>query len=246
MEPRFNEFMQAIGEPLPHWRGAQAPGREPLIGSYCRLEAVDVERHAEDLYAAYSQAKDPRDWTYLVAGPFDSLDAYREYLTRIAGLTDPLHYAVIDLASGAALGTLSLMRIDPANGVMEVGSITFSPLLKQTRIASEAIFLLMKYAFEDLGYRRFEWKCDTLNAPSRAAALRFGFSFEGIFRQAIVYRGRNRDTAWFSIIDPEWPALRAGFMQWLAASNFDAHGQQLERLADLIARQRASAAKSGS
>lgn len=244
MEPRLNEFKQAIGNPLPEWHGAQVPKREVLAGRYCRIEPVDVERHAEGLYQAYSQAPDGRDWTYLAAGPFDSLAAYREYLTRIAALSDPLHYAVIDLASGKALGTLALMRIDPANGVIEVGSIAFSPALKQTRIASEAIFLLMQYAFDDLGYRRFEWKCDTLNGPSRAAALRFGFTFEGIFRQAIVYRGRNRDTAWFSIIDREWPARREGFTQWLETHNFDAQGRQIERLAELIARQVALAAVS--
>jgi len=243
VEPRLNEYMQTIGSPLPEWHGAQTPKRETLLGRYCRVEPVDVERHVEDLYQAYSAAPDGRDWTYLLAGPFDHLAAYRAYLTRIAALSDPLHYAVIDLASGKALGTLSLMRIDPANGVIEVGSITFSPALKQTRIASEAIFLLIQHAFDDLGYRRFEWKCDSLNAPSRAAALRFGFTFEGIFRQAIVYRGRSRDTAWFSIIDGEWPVLREGFTQWLATRNFDAQGQQIERLADLIAQQVALAAK---
>ena len=237
MEARLNQFMQSIGAPVPEWNGAQPPGREPLLGRYCRIEPVDVERHLDDLYQAYSSAADGRDWTYLQVGPFDSLAAYREHLTRIATLSDPLHYALIDLASGKAVGTLAFMRIDRGNGVIEVGHVTYSPLLKRTRIASEAIFLLMQHLFEDLGYRRFEWKCDSLNSPSRAAALRYGFKFEGIFRQAVVYRGRNRDSAWFSVIDGEWPALREGFMQWLDPRNFDAQGRQIERLAALIARQ---------
>jgi RimJ/RimL family protein N-acetyltransferase len=241
MEPRRNAFDQPIGTPVPGWNGAQAPGREPLVGRYCRIEPVHVERHAEDLYDAYSSAADGRDWTYLAVGPFESLAAYREHLTRAAASADPLHYAVIDLTTGKAVGTLALMRIDRANGVIEVGHVTYSPRLKRTRIATEAMFLLMTQVFDKLGYRRFEWKCDSLNGPSRTAALRYGFTFEGIFRQAIVYRERNRDTAWFSIIDSEWPALRPSYARWLDAGNFDAQGQQVERLVDLIAQQRTAA-----
>lgn len=241
MEPRHNAFEQPIGAPVPGWQGAQAPGREPLLGQYCRIEPVDVAHHAADLYEAYSSAADARDWTYLAVGPFESLAAYREHLTRMAASPDPLHYAVIDLASGKAVGTLALMRIDRANGVIEVGHVTFSPLLKRTRVATEAMFLIMRHVFDELGYRRFEWKCDSLNGPSRTAALRYGFTFEGIFRQAIVYHERNRDTAWFSIIDSEWPALRPNYVRWLDAGNFDAEGKQVERLVDLIARQRAAA-----
>jgi RimJ/RimL family protein N-acetyltransferase len=245
VEPRLNEYMQPIGFALPDWKGAQLPGREPLVGRYCRIERVDVERHVEDLYEAYSTATDGRDWTYLAVGPFQSLEAYREHLTKAAALADPMHHAVIDLATGKAIGTLALMRIDAPNGVIEVGHVTYSPRLKRTRIASDAMALLMTYVFEDLGYRRFEWKCDSLNAPSRAAALRYGFKFEGIFRQAIVTRGRNRDTAWFSVIDSEYPAVREGFAQWLEQSNFDAEGNQREKLADLIARRRAVAGEAG-
>ncbi|WP_144139422.1 GNAT family N-acetyltransferase [Paraburkholderia sp. BCC1884] len=241
MEPRRNAFEQPIGAPVSDWKGAAAPGRE-LTGRYCRLEPVNVERHAADLYDAYASATDGRDWTYLAVGPFDSLEAYREHLTRMAASADPMHFAVIDLATGKAVGTLSLMRIDRANGVIEVGHVTFSPRLKRTRIATEAMFLLMSEVFGELGYRRFEWKCDSLNGPSREAALRYGFTFEGIFRQAIVYHQRNRDTAWFSIIDSEWPALREGYMRWLDAGNFDAQGRQVERLVDLIAQQRAATA----
>ncbi|HEY2021147.1 GNAT family protein [Paraburkholderia sp.] len=241
MEQRRNVYGQPIGAPVPDWRGAKAPGREPLAGRYCRIEPVDVERHAADLFDAYGSAADDRDWTYLAVGPFDSAGAYREHLTRMAASKDPLHYAVIDLATGKPVGTLALMRIDPANGVIEVGHVTYSPRLKRTRIATDAMFLLMSEVFDKLGYRRFEWKCDSLNEPSRNAALRYGFTFEGIFRQAIVYRERNRDTAWFSIIDGEWPALRECYTQWLDAGNFDAHGQQVEKLAELIARRRAVA-----
>jgi RimJ/RimL family protein N-acetyltransferase len=232
---RLNEYEQPIGAALPDWHGARLPGRESLAGRYCRLEPVDVERHAAELYEAYRDAPDGRDWTYMAAGPFETLEAYRAYLTKAAALADPMHFAVIDSATGQAVGTLSLMRIDAPNGVIEVGHIAYSPRLKRTRIATEAVTLLMKLAFEELGYRRFEWKCDSLNAPSRAAALRYGFTFEGIFRQAIVTRGRSRDTAWYSIIDGEYPALSAAYAGWLEPRNFDARGKQRKALADFIA-----------
>jgi RimJ/RimL family protein N-acetyltransferase len=244
MESRRNAFDQPIGVPVPGWSGAQAPRREPLVGDYCRLEPVNVERHVADLFEAYSSAADGRDWTYLNVGPFESLAAYREHLTRAAASADPLHFAVIDLATGKAVGTLALMRIDAANGAIEVGHVTYSPRLKRTRIATDAMFLLMQYVFDELGYRRFEWKCDSLNGPSRTAALRYGFTFEGIFRQVVVYRGRNRDTAWFSVLDSEWPALRPSYTRWLDSGNFNAQREQIERLVDLIAQQRATASGS--
>ncbi len=225
-----NEFAQPIGASLTNWQGARQPGRITLEGQYCRLVQVDADQHLHDLAEAYGTAADGRDWTYMATGPFNTLDAYRAHIQKLASTSDPLHFAVIDLASGRALGTLALMRIDTVNGVIEVGHIAFSPQLKKTRIATEAIYLLMRHVFEDLGNRRFEWKCDSLNGPSRAAALRFGFTFEGIFRQAIVYKGRNRDTAWFSIIDPEWPALKEHYERWLDPRNFDADGMQIGRL----------------
>ena len=211
------------------------PAREPMVGVYCRLEPLDAARHGAELYRAFSRAPDGNDWTYTFAGPFADERAYIAYAQQIQGLDDPQHFAVIDLVSGRAVGTLAAMRIDCANGVIEVGSVFYSPQLKRTAAATEAQYLLMQRAFEQLGYRRYEWKCDSLNAPSRAAALRLGFQFEGIFRQAVVYKGRNRDTAWFSIIDTEWPAVRAGMQQWLLPSNFDAQGRQIKRLAELIA-----------
>ncbi|MNT06522.1 putative ribosomal N-acetyltransferase YdaF [compost metagenome] len=176
-------------------------------------------------------------------GPFADEAAYRAFAEAAQAGNDPLHHAIIDLETGRAIGTLALMRIDPANGVIEVGFVSFSRQLKRTRIATEAQFLLMRRAFDELGYRRYEWKCDSLNAPSRAAALRLGFQFEGIFRQATVYKGRSRDTAWFSIIDSEWPALRAAYERWLSPDNFDAEGNQRQGLADLTAQERTAGEK---
>ncbi|NPE69633.1 GNAT family N-acetyltransferase [Dickeya dadantii] len=240
MVVRLNEYQQPIGNALPDWQGAQPPGGQPLVGRYCRLERVDAERHAADLYDAYQDAHDLRDWTYLFDGPFDTFEAYRIYLTAVATLADPMHYAVVDQVSGKAVGTLALMRIDVPNGVIEVGYVTYSQRMKRTRLSTEAMSLLLKYVFEDLGYRRFEWKCDSLNAPSRAAALRYGFTFEGIFRQAIVTHQRNRDTAWHSIIDGEYPALRAAYAQWLDEHNFDEEGRQIEKLKELIMKEDSS------
>lgn len=226
-----NAYQQPIGQPVPDWSTRPRPQRITLEGRYCRLEPLDADRHAADLYAAYSQAADGRDWTYLAHGPYADEASYREYARVAATSADPLHYTVIDLATGRAVGTLALMRIDPANGVIEVGSVTFSPALKRTPVSTEAQCLLMKYAFDTLGYRRYEWKCDSLNEPSRQAAARLGFRYEGTFRQAIVYKGRSRDTAWFSIVDGEWPAVAAAFDAWLSPANFDAQHAQRQSLA---------------
>ena len=239
MKSILNLYQQPVGAPVPGWTPRAVPPRQPIEGRYCRLEALEPQRHAAELYAAYSQAPDERDWTYLSTGPFADADAYRAYAERAALSTDPLHYAVIERRSGKAVGTLALMRIDPANGVIEVGFVTFSPLLKRTPVSSEAQYLLMKHVFDELGYRRYEWKCDSLNAPSRQAAARLGFQFEGIFRQAVVYKGRSRDTAWFAIIDSDWPPLRAAFEKWLAPENFDADGQQQLSLTQIRAAQAA-------
>lgn len=231
--PRLNDFNQPLGEPVEGWLPRQPPEGVTLTGRHCRLEPLDAERHADALYAAYSQAADGRDWTYLFVGPFDSAEQYREYATAIARSTDPRHYAIIDLKSGEPVGTIALMRIDQAHGAIEVGSVTFSPLLKQSVLSTEAQYLLMGYVFDTLGYRRYEWKCDSLNQPSRRAAQRLGFSFEGIFRQAVIYKGRSRDTAWFSLLAQEWPAVRSAFQAWLAPDNFDEHGRQRQRLETL-------------
>jgi RimJ/RimL family protein N-acetyltransferase len=171
-------------------------------------------------------------WTYLSCGPFSTLTDFREWMETTAGSRDPLFFAIVDAARERAVGIASYLRIMPGSGSIEVGYLAYSPLLQRTPAATEAIYLLMERAFA-LGYRRFEWKCDALNAPSRSAAQRLGFSYEGLFRQATVYKGRSRDTAWYSVIDGEWPALREAFRRWLAPENFDADGAQRLRLSDL-------------
>lgn len=228
--PRTNEFGQPIGDPVLEWEARPQPDAVILTGRTCQLEPVNVEKHADDLYAAYSKS-DGRDFTYMNFGPFSTINEYRKHADFLTKTTDPRHFAVIDVASKKAVGTMSLMRIDPTNGVIEVGFITFSPLLKQSILSTEAQYLLMAYVFDQLGYRRYEWKCDSLNAPSRKAAARLGFTFEGIFRQCAVYRNRNRDTAWFSIIANEWPKLKIAFQHWLSPQNFDDQGRQIKALA---------------
>ena len=213
------------------WIPARTPERTPIQGETVRLEPVDPARHAVDLFAA--SAGSPNLWDYLAYGPFEDQAVFTGWLKERASSSDPLFYAVVDRASGKAQGMASLMRIKPEHGVIEVGHIWFAPVLQRTRHASEAIYLLARYAFDDLGHRRLEWKCDSLNGPSRRAAERFGFVFEGIFRQHMVVKGRNRDTAWFSITDGEWPARRAAFEAWLSPENFDAEGRQLRTLAQI-------------
>ncbi|MEO7913230.1 MAG: GNAT family protein [Roseiflexaceae bacterium] len=227
-----NALGQPIGFAVAGWATPPRPPREPIHGRYCRVEPLDSARHAADLFAANRAAIDPRDWTYLAYGPFESMEEYQDWIQRVCLGDDPLFHAIIDSATDKAVGVASFLRIEPGSGSIEVGHINFSPLLQRTPAATEAMYLMMQRAFE-LGYRRYEWKCDALNARSRAAAQRYGLSFEGIFRQATVYKGRNRDTAWYAAIDQEWPALQAAFLQWLDPANFDQSGQQRVRLADL-------------
>jgi RimJ/RimL family protein N-acetyltransferase len=207
-----------------------------MTGRFCRVEPLDPERHAADLFAANSLDVEGRSWTYLFQEPFRDLASYRAWLEQVAKADDPLFHAILDLKTGKAVGVATFMRIDRVHGVIEVGNINYSPLLQRTPAATEAMFLMMARVFDELQYRRYEWKCDSLNAPSRAAALRLGFQYEGLFRQAVVYKGRNRDTAWFSIVDGEWPRLKRAYGEWLAPENFDAGGRQRRRLGDLIAR----------
>jgi RimJ/RimL family protein N-acetyltransferase len=229
----LNHYQQAIGDPLVHWTPRALPARIVIEGRYCRLEPLNPEHHAADLFASYSVAPDDRGWTYLSIGPFANVSEYSAYLEGAAASADPLHYAVIDLKSGIAVGTVALMRIDRVNGVVEVGFVVFSPLLQRSPLSTEAQYLLMKYVFDELGYRRYEWKCDSLNTPSRQAAARLGFTFEGLFRQAVVYKQRTRDTAWFSIIDSEWPAISSAFEKWLAVENMDEQGVQRYALSEI-------------
>jgi RimJ/RimL family protein N-acetyltransferase len=230
--PARNALGQPVGAPLPDWKLPPRPSRTPMEGRFCRVEPLDPDRHGADLYAANSLDRDGRNWTYLPIGPFPTSDAYRAWLDEASSAVDRLFHAIVDLSTGKAVGVASYLRIDPAAGSIEVGHINYSPLLQRKPAATEAMVLMMRRAFE-LGYRRYEWKCDSLNAPSRAAAQRLGFSYEGLFRQAIVYKGRTRDTAWYSIIDGEWPALRAAFERWLDPANFDAQGNQRVSLSSL-------------
>jgi len=229
-----NELGQPIGPPLPGWKGVERPPRTPMAGRSCRVEPLDPARHAEDLHRANSLDPTNRNFTYLTAGPFESLGAYREWMAGAAAGEDPLWHAIVDGGTGKAVGVATYMRIDPKNGVIEVGNINYSPLLQRKLAATEAMYLMMKRIFE-MGYRRYEWKCDSLNAASRAAAQRLGFSYEGVFRQHTVYKGRSRDTAWYAMVDCEWPTLDAAYRRWLDPANFDAQGRQRERLSDLTA-----------
>jgi len=214
------------------WTPAKPPRREVIKGRYVRLEPVDPSRHASDLFELSHGAQgDPAIWIYMGYGPFADIGGFTAWLVERAASTDPLFYAVIDEASGRAAGMASFLRIVPADGVIETGHIWFTPVLQRTRQATEAIFLMGKYAFDTLGNRRFEWKCNARNAPSRRAAGRFGFTFEGIFREHMIVKGRNRDTAWYSIIDRDWPAIKAAFESWLDPANFDSSGREKKKLA---------------
>ncbi len=226
-----NAIGQPIGFPLPGWKTPPWPPRTPMEGRYCRLEPIE-ERHAADLHGCNALDVEGRNWTYLAYGPFATEDEYRRWLVATCLGDDPLFFAVRDLAHDRGTGVASYLRIQPDSGSIEVGHINFSPALQRARAATEAMYLMMKQAFA-LGYRRYEWKCDALNAPSRAAAQRLGLSYEGIFRQATVYKGRNRDTAWYAAIDSEWPALAVAFERWLDPDNFDERGSQRTRLSEL-------------
>ena len=221
--------MPLQGEPVQGWVARPLPSGVPLVGRHCRLEPLVPARHGADLADTFASAPD-ETWAYLPYGPFSDGSAFGRWLDTIAADRDPLFHAIRDSQTGHAAGLASLMRMDPSNGVIEVGHIHFGPRLKQTPAATEAIFLLMGRVFDELGYRRLEWKCDALNTPSRRAAERLGFTYEGTFRQASIVKGRNRDTAWFSMLDREWPQIKRGFEAWLAPVNFDANHRQCTTL----------------
>jgi RimJ/RimL family protein N-acetyltransferase len=212
---------------------ARRPGRTTLPGRVGSLVPLDPQAHSDTLYEGISGADGDRLWQYLFEGPFADRAAFDIHLKRIAASEDPLFFAILDNTSGHAVGYASYMRIEPVHRVIEVGSILYTPRLQQTTLATEAMYLMARHVFEDLGYRRYEWKCNALNAPSRRAALRFGFTFEGIFRQHMIVKGRNRDTAWFSMLDSDWPVRKANFERWLDASNFSADGRQKVALSTL-------------
>jgi RimJ/RimL family protein N-acetyltransferase len=208
-----------------------------MRGSRVLLRPIDAEGDAEALYAVSHQPDgDPAVWTYLPDGPYESVEHLLQTLSWAETSTDPLYFALVRLADERPLGWVSYLRITPEFGVIEIGHIWFAPELQRTTAASEAIYLLISHAFDDLGYRRVEWKCNALNAASRRAAERFGFMFEGVFRKHQIVKGRNRDTAWYAITDDEWPAIRAGFQTWLAPENFGSDGRQIRSLGELTAR----------
>jgi len=227
-----NRLGQAIGFVVHDWQVPSFPLHESMQGNHCRLEPLDVVRHAQALFLANQLDVEGKLWTYLPYGPFENLETYTDWLTDVSRGTDPQFYAIVDLKRQQAVGLASYLRIMPKAGSVEVGHLCFSPLLQRSIAATEAMYLMIRRAF-DSGYRRYEWKCNSLNEGSCHAAKRLGFSHEGIFRQAAVIKGRNRDTTWFSITDQEWPALKEAFTTWLSASNFDATGNQITRLSEL-------------
>lgn len=221
------------------WTPVEPPARAPLRGSHVLLRPVDATTDAQPLYAvSHAPHGDPAIWTYLLDGPYERPDHLRQMLTWAETAADSLYFTLVGLPDERPLGLASYQRITPEFGVIEIGHIWFGVPLQRTTAATEAIYLLAARVFDDLGYRRLEWKCNALNAASRRAAERFGFSFEGVFRSHMVVKGRNRDTAWYAITDYDWPAIRTGFMSWLAPENFDHDGLQKRPLAELIAQAR--------
>jgi RimJ/RimL family protein N-acetyltransferase len=215
------------------WTPRDAPGRDTLTGRLVSLEPMDAERHTVPLFeAAQGDGSDPLLWLYMGSGPYRDAAHFRDWTTFAEASTDPLFYAVVPTGEPAA-GQTSFLRIDPPNGVIEIGHIWFGGRIQRSPATTEAIYLMAAHAFDTLGYRRLEWKCNARNERSRAAAERLGFTYEGTFRNAIVVRDRNRDTAWYSIIDSEWPRVRAAFDAWLDPGNFDADGKQRRSLADI-------------
>ncbi len=225
-----NELGQMVGAEVRGWSPASFPSPESMTGAYCRVERLDAEAHATELFEANTADPNGTNWTYLPYGPFPTLDAYTSWIAEVASTDDPMFFAVVSSSTGRAVGVASLLRISTEDGSIEVGHIHFSPLLQRTPASTEAMFLLMVRVFEDWGYRRYEWKCNSLNSPSMSAARRLGFTYEGTHRNARVVKGRNRDTAWFSMTDDEWPAVKHTLQRWLDPANFDAHGRQLTRL----------------
>ena len=223
-----------MAENMQHWTPRPRPQAVPLEGRYVRLEKLEP-RHADGLHAASATGDADAKFTWLAEGPPEDQASFRAWVERVSVSVDPIYFAIIDKATGKVAGRQTLMRIDPANGVVEIGNIYWGPLIARKAAATEALFLFARYAFDTLGYRRFEWKCNNDNLPSKQAALRFGFQYEGLFRQHFVIKGLNRDTAWFAMIDKDWVALKPAYEAWLAPDNFDESGNQKRRLQDIRA-----------
>lgn len=219
---------------LAQWQAREKPQRRKFEGKFVAVEPLNAEKHGDDLFEASTVADADGRFQWLSEYPPLSRAEFNAWLLAKEKSEDPLFFAVINKKSGKAAGRQTLMRIDPENGVVEIGNIYWGPLIARTAAATEAQYLFMQYIFDELGYRRYEWKCNNENIPSRKAAERFGFKFEGVFRQHLIVKGKNRDTAWFSIIDKEWPSLKLGYQQWLSDENFDQNGQQIKKLNDCI------------
>ncbi|CAD1779367.1 similar to Saccharomyces cerevisiae YIR042C Putative protein of unknown function [Maudiozyma barnettii] len=230
-----NEFNQVVAEPIPKWEPRPNPGNVTIKGKFCTIVPLDLEKHSPELFEAYQLEKDDSMWTFLAFGPYKNVDEFKESFDHRIKTTGETHFAIIDNKVNKPVGQYCLRRCDAANGVVEVGCVIYSPLLKRSRTATEAHYLLAKYVFETLQYRRYEWQCNSLNKASHNAAVRMGFQFEGVHRQICVVKGRNRDTNWLSMLDHEWDLCKRAFQAWLDDSNFDADGTQLQRLQDIRA-----------
>lgn len=229
--PELRSESLISGAPVSPLPPARFPVRAPLQGRTVCLEPLDAERHGRALYEASHADETARAvWTYLASSPFADQDQFQSWLRDCAAAADPVFFAVCDATAGEACGMASFLRIAPKDGALEIGHIWFAPSLQRTTAATEALTLMIRHAFDALGCRRVEWKCDARNGPSRRAALRLGFRYEGIFYRHMIVKGRNRDTAWFAIIEDEWPEVRAAYDRWLAPANFDAQGRQRSRL----------------
>ena len=215
----MNQIKLPIGEAVPEWTTKQLPQKTKMQGRYCCLYPLDLKKHSIPLYEAFCKDKDNLNWTYLPYGPFENYEDFKKWLVDFCLTKDPFFFVVVK--KDTVVGLASYLRIKPEVGVIEIGHIHFSPLLQKTRASVETIYLMMRRVFDEMGYRRFEWKCDSLNKRSCEAAKKFGFQFEGIFRQLTIYKGRNRDTAWFSVINKDWGKIKQNFEKWLSAENFD-------------------------
>jgi RimJ/RimL family protein N-acetyltransferase len=233
MSKEMNHLGQPMSFAVDNWSERQRPPGTPMRGQFCRVVQLEPERHAADLYAANNEDREGRMWTYLACGPFSSFEEYFAGLNQWCLKEDWRIHAILDEPNGMASGLASYMHIEPRYGSIEVGAVMYSPRLQRTRAGTEAMYLLMRRAFDELGYRRYEWKCNALNEASAYAAKRLGFQFEGIFRQATAVKGYNRDTAWFSVIDRDWPQVKAAFEAWLGPGNFDSNGRQRRSLSQI-------------
>ena len=229
-----------IGPPVTDWRPCPVPPAEPMKGQWCSVAPIDPDQHGRDLYRAFSEDREGRIWTYLPYGPFRAFTSFRQWMEETCLEEDPMFFAILPAATGQAAGVASYLRIASETGVIEIGHLNYSLQMQRSPAATEAAYLMIRNVF-DLGYRRCEWKCDALNERSRRAAIRLGFRFEGVFRNATIYKGRNRNSAWYSIIDSEWPAIDRAHRHWLSPLNFDSSGMQKSALGTLIDAQQSSA-----